>query len=86
MKFSKFKGIQFHNTHPAAYVDEQEMNRLILQHSEYVEGAQITGHNWDNQTGSVQFFYSIPEGLPSDKEARLEAAIRQIISQFSKVR
>lgn len=34
------KGVRFHNTHPIAYANELEMNRLISQLEGYVEGAR----------------------------------------------
>lgn len=77
------KGVRFHNTHPIAYANELEMNRLISQLEGYVEGARIIGHDWDKQTNDVQYFYSIPDGVSPEDEVMLEAGIRKVILQFS---
>lgn len=75
--------IRFHNTHTLAFSQEAEMNERIRQSEHYAEGARVTGHNWNKATDTVQFYYSIPEGLDPSAENELEQAMKKIISDIS---
>lgn len=63
-KLGVSKGVRFHNTHPIAYANELEMNRLISQLEGYVEGPGSLVTTGINKRMMFSIFIQFRRGFP----------------------